>query len=131
VTYHFLNLQSILEKDQVRSRAVLTIIQQDNHGIGIHLIPRIKLPILEPGNNLLGISLSGFFECLDSLGVFFRKMGFDSFHVSFQVGQVGFLVKGGGLETHAVDDVVDCFHAVFDALVGFFCGWIGAWGMLD
>jgi len=31
------------------------------------------------------------------------------------------------LETHGVDDVVDGLTAVFDALVGFFGGGIGAW----
>ena len=127
VTYHFLNLQSVLEVDKIRSRPVLTIIQQNDHSVRIHRISRVKLPILKRGNDLLGIVLSTLFKGLDTVGVRGSEVGLDFLHVGFQVGQVGLLVKGGGLETHRVDDIIDGLDAIFDAFVGFFGRGIGAY----
>jgi len=126
-TYHFHHFQSVLEEDEVRSSSILTIIQQNNHGLRIHFISGEELPVLEAGDNLLGIVLCGLLEGTNAVGLLLCEMSLDFLHVSLQVCQVGFLVEGCGLETHAVNDVVDCLDSVFELIPAtILCGGIGA-----
>jgi hypothetical protein len=125
-TYHFHHFQSILEEDEIRSRSILTIIQQNDHGIRIHFISSIELPIFEIADNFLGIVLCGFLKGTNTVGISLGEMGLDSLHVSLQICQVRFLVEGRGGETHAVDDIVDSLDPVFEVVSrSVFSGGIG------
>lgn len=44
---------------------------------------------------------------------------------TLQIGEVGLLVEGSGLETERVDDVVDLDLGIFEGLVGFLSGGVG------
>lgn len=102
--------------------------------------------ILEVGYNLLGERLCSLLEDFDALGIRFLKLRLDGLHVSLckrgiisgssrtrrlmlsclEEAQIGLFVKGGGLETERVGDVVDLGRALLQGLLLFLRRRVGA-----
>jgi hypothetical protein len=87
--------------------AILTVVEEDDHAIGVHGLAGEELPVLEGTDNLLGESLSTSLELLNLLvrGAVGLHGLLDLLHVLLEVTEVRLLVEGGLVEAERVDDV--------------------------
>ena len=63
---------------------VLTVVEEDDHAIGVHGLADQELVVLEVANNLLGESLGTLLESGDLVGAgaLLGELGLDSLHVA-------------------------------------------------
>jgi hypothetical protein len=107
----------VLPEDGVGGDAILTVVKEDDHSIGVHGLAGVELELLEVGKELLLDILGS--AVLESLDLFLRSIlllegGLNALHVTLEVGKVALLVEGGALETERADDVVDLDLCIID-----------------
>jgi hypothetical protein len=104
----------------IRRDTILTIIQQQDHGVRVHALADKELKVLEAADNLLGVAAGLGLKVLDLVvgGAIRLERLLDLLHVGLEVGEVRLLVEAGGLQPEGVRDVVDRLGAVLDVVVG-------------
>ena len=65
--------------------AVLAVVEERNHAIGIHFFANVELIVLEVGNDLLGEGLSTLFEGLHTFRLVLLKVSLNGLHVALHV----------------------------------------------
>ncbi|KAH3666853.1 hypothetical protein OGAPHI_003302 [Ogataea philodendri] len=98
------------------SHTVLSVVEQDDHGIWIHRLTGEEFPVLERTNNLLDVGSSTFLESLNLVWGILGQVGLHLLHVALDVGQEGFLVELGLLQSEGVHNVVDGLDTVLNVL---------------
>ena len=103
----------------IKLTAVLTVVEENDHAVGVHGLAGEELPVLEGTDNLLGESLGTSLELLDliigsTLGL---HVLLDLLHVLLEVTEVGLLVEGGLVEAERVDNVDDGGGGILSTLV--------------
>jgi hypothetical protein len=79
--------ETVLPDSNVRSDAVLAVVEEDNHAVGVHGLASEELVVLEVGDNLLGVGGSTLLEGGDLLGggTPLLELGLDGLHVAWGV----------------------------------------------
>ena len=78
-------LEAVLPDDNVGGGAVLAVVEEDNHAVGVHGLAGVELPVLELGeDDVLGEGTGLGLEVLDLLGglALLLEGGLDGLHVA-------------------------------------------------
>jgi hypothetical protein len=99
--------------------AILAVVEEDDHAVGVHGLAGEELPVLERADNLLGEGLGTSLELLDLLvrGVVGLHLLLDGLHVMLEGSKVGLLVEGGLVEAERVNNVDDGGGVILGTLV--------------
>ena len=147
----FLLLETVLPDCNIRSDAILAVIQQHNHAIRIHALANQEFKILEVGHNLLGICLRTRLKSLDLFltRAFLLKAFLDLLHVGYrrstaisrlwltqrdgkgikhtlEMTQITLLVEARLLQPETMSDIEDGLGGIIKGLLAFFGGRVGA-----
>jgi len=111
--------ETVFPDGNVRSNAVLTIVEKDNHAIWVHGLANEEFKVLEAADNLLGVSSSLGLELFDFClrGALLLELLLDLLHVSLEMAEILLLVERGLLETETVDSIDFCFDVFVDGFV--------------
>ena len=134
----------MLPDGDVGGDAVLAVVEEDNHAIGVHGLASEELEVLEVGDDLLGEGGSTLLEGGDLLGggTLLLELSLDGLHVAWgsvstggsrcgvviltlEVGEVALLVELGLVETERVDDIDLGLDVVVGTLLGLLSGSVG------
>ncbi|KAI3488803.1 hypothetical protein L1887_47144 [Cichorium endivia] len=113
--------EAVLPEDEVRGHAVLAVVEESDHALGVHGLAGEELPVAEGADDLLGKGGGALLKGGDAVRVGLGELGLDRLHVALEVGEVGLLVERGGLEAERVDNVDDLLGTVLERL-GLFLG---------
>lgn len=106
--------------------AVLAVVEERNHAIGIHFFANVELIVLEVGNDLLCERGRALLEGGYSIGLALLELGLDCLHVSLEVREEGLFVERRRLETERVDNVVELRGTLLEGLIRLLGGGVGA-----
>lgn len=132
----------MLPNSDERSGTVLTVVEEDNHAIGVHGLASQELVVLEVGDDLLGESLSTLLKRLDLVRVVLLEVCLDLLHVAcaksvvlevawvglctLEVSEVALLIKVGLVQAERVDNIDDGGLRILGTLLSLLGGRIGA-----
>jgi hypothetical protein len=79
--------QTVLPDGDERSDAVLAVVEEDNHAVGVHRLAGVELVVLEVADDLLGETLSLGLEVLDLrlVGTLCLERLLDGLHVTCEM----------------------------------------------
>lgn len=77
--------ETVLPDGNEGGDTILTVVEEDDHAIGVHGLASEELVVLEVGDDLLGVSGSTLLESGDLLsgGTLLLELGLDSLHVAW------------------------------------------------
>jgi hypothetical protein len=78
--------ETVLPDGNVGGDTVLTVVEEDDHAIGVHGLASEELVVLEVGDDLLGVTGSTLLESGDFLGggALLLELGLDHLHVAWR-----------------------------------------------
>jgi hypothetical protein len=109
---------SVVRKKK-KHTAILAVVEENGHAVGVHGLSSVKLPVLEVGNNLLGKGRGTSLKRLDFLirGAVGLHRLLDLLHVLLEVTKVRLLVERRLVEAERVDNVDDGCGSIVGTLI--------------
>jgi hypothetical protein len=135
--------KTVLPDGDVRRDTILTVVEEDNHAVGVHRLAGEELVVLEVADDLLGEALSLGLEILDlglvsTLGLESLLNGLhvacglsvmrpleDSIERTLKVCEVALLVEASSVQTERVDNIDDLLLGVLGTLLSLLSGSVG------